>query len=109
MTVVLVALGAAIGAPTRFAVAHLLDRRWPVGTLVVNLLGATVLGAAVGLGPSAHALALVGTGFCGGLTTYSAFAVQTHALGRRGTWYAVATLAGSLAACAAAYALSSRL
>jgi CrcB protein len=61
-----------------------------------------VLGLLVGSDPSAHALALLGTGFCGGLTTYSAFAVQTRDQGRdRGpvaaSAYAVATIALALA------------
>ena len=30
-------------------------------------------------------MALLGTGFCGGFTTYSSFAVQTHDLGPRGS------------------------
>ena len=35
-----------------------------------------------GSGSPGDALALLGTGFCGGLTTYSSFAVQTHDRGR---------------------------
>ena len=46
-------------------------------------------------------MALLGVGFCGGFTTYSSFAVQTHRLGRpRGSAYAAATVGASLAACA---------
>jgi CrcB protein len=53
-------------------------------------------------------MALLGTGFCGGFTTYSAFAVQTHDQGpARGTAYAVATVGAALAACAAGFALGS--
>ena len=45
-----------------------------------------------------HAFALLGTGFCGGLTTYSAFAVQSVRGGRRqGTAYVVVSVAGCLA------------
>ena len=54
-----------------------------------------------GVEPYPDAMALLGTGLCGGLTTYSAFAVQTHGLGRRfGAVYAVATIGLALAACA---------
>ena len=72
MTALLVALGAAGGAAARFAVAL-----WLPGlraTLVVNVLGSAVLGYLVH--PSASTYALVGTGFCGAFTTFSAFAVE---------------------------------
>jgi fluoride exporter len=104
VTPLLVALGAAIGAATRFWVAHHLDGRTPWGTLLVNVAGSLVLGAVVGASASADALALLGTGFCGGLTTYSAFAVQTRDQARErqpgaGAAYAAATILLSLAGC----------
>ena len=91
----LVALGAAVGAPLRLLVAHRLDGRWPAGTLAVNLAGSLLLGGLVGAAVDGGWLALLGTGFCGALTTYSSFAVQSVRLGpRRGAAYVVATLAG---------------
>ena len=77
VTGLLVALGAAVGAPLRYLAGHWLDRRLHWGTLLVNLVGSAMLGALVGAAVEGHWLALLGTGFCGGLTTYSAFAVQT--------------------------------
>ncbi|MEO6511477.1 MAG: CrcB family protein [Nocardioides sp.] len=106
MTPLLVALGACMGATLRFWVAQRLDGRWPAGTLLVNVAGSFVLGLLVGAGVSHDGLALLGTGFCGGLTTYSAFAVQTHDQGvRRGATYAAATIALALGACAIGFAL----
>ncbi|MBF4768811.1 CrcB family protein [Nocardioides agariphilus] len=109
MTPLLVALGAAVGATSRFLAAHYLDRRTPWGTLLVNVAGSFVLGVLFGAGVSAHALALLGTGLCGGLTTYSAFAVQTRDQARRGlaigAAYGGATIVASLAACACGFAL----
>jgi fluoride exporter len=102
MTAVLVALGAAVGAALRFVVASRYDEPGglPFGTMVVNVVGSGLLGAFSAMALSGHAMALLGTGFCGGFTTYSAFAVQTHGLGPRGgTAYAVGTIAISLAAC----------
>ena len=101
MTPVLVALGAALGATLRFWVGHHLDERWPAGTLLVNVAGSFVLGLVVGASPSESTVALVGTGLCGGLTTYSAFAVQTRDLGAvGGAAYAAATVGLALAASA---------
>ena len=105
----LVALGAAVGAPVRYLVASRLDGEVPLGTFAVNVAGSFVLGLVSALALDGHLLALLGTGFCGGLTTYSAFAVQTHRLGstsRRGAAaYAVGTLGAALAACALGFAL----
>jgi CrcB protein len=104
VTPLLVALGAGVGAALRFLTAHHLDRHdggFPWGTLIVNVLGSFVLGLCSGQALDGHALAFLGIGFCGGLTTYSAFAVQTHARGPlRGATYAVATIVLALAACA---------
>jgi CrcB protein len=61
----------------------------PRGTILVNWLGYFLLGWFSGLALGGHAMALLETGFCGALTTYSAFTAQTHhrgpRLGRR-TW-----------------------
>lgn len=110
MTALLVAVGAAVGAPLRFLIGRWLDGRFPWGTLLVNVLGSFLLGIfsamslRQSLGESGYAL--VATGFCGAFTTYSTFAVQVHDRGvRTGTAYAVWTLAGSLAACALGFLL----
>ena len=86
MTGLLVALGAALGAPLRYLAGRLLDERWHGrlhwGTLLVNLAGSFLLGGLAGAAVEGRAMALIGTGFCGGLTTYSAFAVQSVVPGR---------------------------
>jgi CrcB protein len=94
----MVALGAAVGAPLRLLAGHHLDRRTHWGTLLVNLLGSALLGWLVGHGVDGRPLLLVGTGFCGAFTTYSAVAVQSvNRGGWRGPTYAVGTVAGCLA------------
>lgn len=101
MTGLLVALGAGVGAPLRYAVATRWDDRFPRGTLAVNVLGSLLLGLLSALSVSGGTAALLGTGFCGGFTTYSAFAVQAHGLGpRRGLAYVVVTTGLALGACA---------
>jgi CrcB protein len=104
VTALWVALGAAVGAPLRYAVGRRLDGPVPLGTLVVNLVGSLLLGMAVGWSIDGSAAALVAVGFCGGLTTYSAFAVQTRDLDLLpATLYAVATIGLGLLACALGY------
>jgi fluoride exporter len=109
VTVLLVALGAALGAPLRYLTDLALQRRlgsaFPWGTFAVNVTGSLILGFAVGLPVPAAAAALVGTGFCGALTTYSTFGYETLRLARQGRRrHAVVNVLGSvLAGLAAAY------
>jgi CrcB protein len=102
-----VALGASVGAPLRFALGVLFDGSLPWGTLAVNVAASLGLGLSVGWSLDGAALALVGTGFCGGMSTYSSFAVQTRDLGRSGgTAYATLTLGLGLASAALGYWLT---
>ena len=113
MTPLLVALGAVAGAPLRFLAGHWLDRDFPFGTLLVNVVGSFVLALlpafevvrrnrplALGLGP----------GLLGGFTTLSTYAEQSRALladGRAGL--AASYVLGTLAVCVAAVAVAHRL
>jgi CrcB protein len=84
----MLALGAALGAPARFALDSAITARagsrLPWGTITVNLTGSAVFGLLAGLSSqdaaSAVLLALVGTGFCGAFTTFSTFTWETLAL-----------------------------
>jgi fluoride exporter len=102
VTALLVVLGALAGAPLRLLAARLAVRAgWhaALGTLVVNVLGSAVLGMITGLaGVPAAVVALVGTGFCGTLTTFSTFGAD-----------AVRLAEGSRLRCALAYAAASVL
>ena len=106
MTVLLVLLGGAVGAPARYLTDRAVQRRgdsvFPWGTLCVNVVGSLVLGAVAaaayaGSAPS-WVLTLVGTGFCGALTTFSTFGYETVRLLEDGArWEALANAAVSLA------------
>jgi fluoride exporter len=105
--VLMVALGAAAGAPLRFALGRRFDGVLPWGTFAVNVAASLVLGLCVGWSVDGAALALVGVGFCGGMSTYSSFAVQARDAGRRGgTAYAALTIGLGLAAAALGYWLA---
>ncbi|GAA0585107.1 fluoride efflux transporter CrcB [Paractinoplanes ferrugineus] len=110
MTLLLVAIGAAVGAPLRYltdrAVQSKHDSAFPWGTLTVNVAGSFLLGLLTALPADPGSRALLGTGFCGALTTYSTFSYETLKLvqhGNRRT--ALANVAGSVLAGLGAAAL----
>lgn len=115
MTALLVVAGALVGAPLRLWAIRTAVRggRDPsTGTLVVNVVGAGVLGAVSGgAGVPPAVLALVGTGFCGALTTFSTFGADVLRLAEgRGLvtaiGHAAATLVLGLGAAASTWALA---
>ena len=87
MTWLLVLVGGAVGAPVRYLVERAIAMRSrsaiPLGTLAVNLVGCFVLGCLVGVA-SENVRLLVGTGFCGALTTFSAFGYETSSIAKEG-------------------------
>ena len=95
MTLLLVMIGAAVGAPSRWlldqAISARNPRAFPLGTWTINVTGSLVLGlvvAAYALGSAPLAVvALVGTGFCGGFTTFSTFGFETIRLVESGSTF----------------------
>mgnify|MGYP001066392836 CR=1 FL=1 len=114
-----IAVGGAVGAPLRWIideyVTRRLSRRFPWGTLAVNLLGSLILGTLAGL--AAHrnlgtvATAILEPGLCGALTTFSTFAYQTVEFlesrqGTRAAGNVLANLALGLTVAIAGFALA---
>ena len=94
MPILLVFVGGCVGAVGRFAVDRFISARhdmvFPWGTYLVNMFGSALLGlvaAAASGGPDWVPL-LIGTGFCGALTTFSTFSFETVRLAEDGSWLA---------------------
>ena len=113
-----VLVAGAVGAVLRYALSRAFPVRpghLPGGILIVNVVGSGVAGLLIGLAERAALdgdlrLVLV-TGFCGGLTTFSTWSVETIELLDGGRWRAailnvVATLALGLTAAAGLYLLA---
>ena len=102
--------GGAAGALARAAVGESLPQAsgaWPWATFSVNLLGTLMLAWLTThltevAAPTRYWRPLLGTGFCGALTTFSTFQVETISLANDGhaamaAGYAAASLAGGIA------------
>ncbi len=87
-----IAVGGAVGTLVRGGTAEALphaDGRWPWATFIVNVAGAFILGwlltrLAERAAPSRNWRFLAGTGFCGALTTFSTFQLETFQFARDG-------------------------
>jgi CrcB protein len=83
--VLAVLAGGMLGAPARYLADRLIQARhdsvFPWGTLAVNVAGSAVVGFLLGaqahLGLPSAIFALLATGLCGGLTTFSTFGYET--------------------------------
>ena len=81
----LVGLGASFGSVSRYVIDQAVTRSrataFPAGTWVINITGSFILGLLTGLaahhGLPANVVTVVGTGVCGGYTTFSAFSLET--------------------------------
>ncbi|MBI2698650.1 fluoride efflux transporter CrcB [Mycobacterium gordonae] len=91
--------GGALGSVARAALATLAvpdPARWPWPTFVVNILGAFLVGYFTTrllerLPLSSYRRPLLGTGLCGGLTTFSTMQVETVKMIEHGHWVLACT------------------
>jgi len=91
-----VALLGGTGAVARFVLDGFIRSKWaslvPMGTLVINVSGSLLLGVMTGLVmvgiESTDLRVLLGTGFCGGYTTFSTAMIDTVRLMQQRRWVA---------------------
>ena len=117
-------VGGTVGTGTRYLISHAVPHayRVPMATLAINIFGAFALGVLLGtlahrgedLGHRRILRLLLGTGFLGGFTTYSALAVDTASLFGEGlaghaVAYALLTLVVGGVASVAGIAISGAL
>ena len=88
-TLLIIGVGGFIGSVLRYITVRLVDSKlnalFPFGTLTVNIVGSFLLGmiymlALRKVGVSENARLFLGVGFCGGFTTFSAFALENFNL-----------------------------
>ena len=107
--ILLVALGGAVGSIARYLMASRVQTatgwNWPLGTVLVNILGCFLIGILYVLlvarpDPKHELRALLITGVMGGFTTFSSFSLETVTMAMNGN-YGGATLnvVVSVAAC----------
>ena len=106
----LVAVGGALGAGVRYALTILIHGRFPWSILLANLSGSFGLGVLIPWA-SPGVLLFAGVGFCGALTTFSTFALDTLVLAREGrrtvsAAHIAVSVAGSVLAFLAGLALA---
>jgi CrcB protein len=111
ITYLWVALGGALGSMARYGCSSLIagwfGQTFPLGTLVINVLGSFVIGFFATLtGPDGRVLVtpdvrqFVMVGICGGYTTFSSFSLQTLTLVQDGEFVrAGLNVVGSVVLC----------
>ncbi|NRA60940.1 MAG: fluoride efflux transporter CrcB [Psychrobium sp.] len=90
----LIALGGALGAISRYGLAqlsiNLFGKGFPFGTLIANFVGSFLMGLLFSLIESEHlipqARIALGVGFLGAFTTFSTFSLDTILLMQQGDW-----------------------
>ncbi len=110
----LVMLGGAVGSGLRYGAGLLFapsEGTFPWSTFLVNVIGSFLLGVLVGISVqtdsvSRPAMLLLGTGLCGGFTTYSAFAVESAMFVHHGQFAALSIYVGATLVCCAIAALA---
>lgn len=77
MEFLMVGIGGAVGSITRYQLGKIIAERsgttFPLGTFIINIAGAVLLGVLCGLNTGGNYYLLLGDGFLGAFTTFSTF------------------------------------
>ncbi len=99
----IVGAGGFLGSALRFLISRWtiihFESSFPLGTLIVNILGSLLLGIILGLSEKstllhAEVTLLLTVGFCGGFTTFSTFSLEGLQLIEAKQWLNFLTYAG---------------
>ena len=88
----LVFIGGGFGSGLRYLIGKYLNSSlggFPIGTFTVNIIGSLLIGLILGYAAKENSLSqnqvlLLATGFCGGFTTFSAFAQENFQMLKTG-------------------------
>ena len=92
----MIGAGSCIGGICRYLCQQFVQKHYPssipLGTLSVNVIGCFIIGIIYALADKGNILSpamrlLLATGFCGGYTTFSSFAVENISLIRDGEFF----------------------
>lgn len=109
MGVVVVLVCGGLGTLLRGGLSRL-NRSWPHGTIVVNLLGSFALGVLVTATDDPLILTGIGSGLLGGMTTFSTFAVEgVTRPSRLGGAYVIASVIAGVGCAALGLGVGARL
>ncbi|MGV9480480.1 fluoride efflux transporter CrcB [Gordonia aichiensis] len=119
MTVIAILIAGAVGAVARFVVDGAIKQRrttaFPWATFAINVTGSLLLGILAGLviyhAAPTDLQTIIGTGFCGGYTTFSTASVESVRLAQRSSRLlslcnAVGSVVAATAACAVGLVLA---
>ncbi len=106
-----VGAGGAVGSIARYGIGYIVSKYvshpFPIGTFAVNIIGCLVIGILFGLVGRNQwlqegGMLLLASGFCGGFTTFSTFALDNISLMQKGqsaiafTYMALSVILGLL-------------
>ncbi|MBM4173408.1 MAG: fluoride efflux transporter CrcB [Ignavibacteria bacterium] len=123
MIILWIALGGAIGSVLRYGIGmamHGLSGLFPIGTMIVNILGSILLGALFAMQEGTHKSmsnemwVFLSIGLCGGFTTFSTFGLETYLLWKEkhiveAALYMISSMIAAPASIALGYAVSKML
>ena len=102
----LVFLGGGLGSLLRYIISKTFNtyfQHFYLGTFLVNIIGCLIIGLVLGISYKSNLLSqnqtlLITTGFCGGFTTFSTFALENQTLLKSGeilhfSFYTIASIA----------------